>query len=153
MKVAFDTNVLMYAEGIDTAEKRDIAVGMINEIPRDKTIIPLQAFGESFNVLVRKGRRTRDQARATVLGWLDLYTTVPTTPEILAAATDIATEHHLAIWDAVILAAASQAGCRLLLTEDLHDGFRWGGVTVANPFASPRHPLLEAALAKSGPLS
>ena len=105
MKVAIDTNVLMYAEGIDTVEKRDIAVGMLGEIPRNRTIIPLQAIGESFNVLMRKGKRTRDQARATVLGWLDLYTTVPTTAEVLSAATDVATEHRLAIWDAVILAA------------------------------------------------
>ena len=153
MKVAIDNNVLMYAEGIDTVEKRDIAVGMLGEIPRDKIVIPLQALGESFNVLIRKGRRTREQAQATVLGWLDLYATVPTTAEVLSAATDAAAEHHLAIWDAVILAAASQAGCRLLLTEDLQDGFRWGGVTIANPFASPRHPLLEAVLAKSGPLA
>ncbi len=153
MKVAFDTNVLMYAEGIDTLEKRDIAIGVIAEIPRDNAVIPLQALGESFHVLIRKGKRTRSEAQTTILGWLDAYTTVPTTAEVLAAAADLAAEHRLAIWDAVILAASSQAGCRLLLTEDLQDGFRWGGVTVANPFASPRHPLLAAALAKSGPLS
>lgn len=151
MKVAFDTNFLMYAEGIDTIEKRDIAIGLIGEIPRHKVVIPVQALGESFNVLVRKGRRTRDQARATVLGWLDTYTTLPTTPEVLATATDIASEHQLTIWDAVILAAASHAGCRLLLTEDLQDGFRWGGVTIANPFAVPRHPLLVGMMARSGP--
>jgi predicted nucleic acid-binding protein len=46
----------------------------------------------------------------------------------------------------VILSAASQAGCRLLLSEDLQDGFTWGGVTVINPFASPRHLLLEAII-------
>ncbi|HWB99103.1 MAG TPA: hypothetical protein VG672_20485, partial [Bryobacteraceae bacterium] len=55
-------------------------------------------------------------------------------------------DHHFGIWDAVILSAASQAGCRLLLSEDLQDGFTWGGVTVVNPFASPRHALLEALL-------
>ncbi|TIP50920.1 MAG: PIN domain-containing protein, partial [Mesorhizobium sp.] len=36
--------------------------------------------------------------------------------------------------------------CRLLLSEDLQDGFTWGGVTVVNPFASPRHALLDALL-------
>ncbi|MFC6791120.1 PIN domain-containing protein [Methylobacterium komagatae] len=153
MKVAFDTNVLMYAEGIDTVEKRDIAIGVIGEIPRDKAVIPLQALGESFHVLIRKGKRTRSEARTTILNWIDTYSTVPTTAEVLAAAADLAAEHRLAIWDAVILAAASQAGCRLLLTEDLQDGFRWGGVTIANPFASPRHLLLEGILARSGPLS
>jgi hypothetical protein len=33
-----------------------------------------------------------------------------------------------------------------MIVEDLQDGFTWGGVTVANPFASPRHPLLDALL-------
>ena len=153
MKIALDTNFLVYSEGGDDDPKRDIALELLREIPRNASVVPLQVLGELYNVLVRKGKWTRDEARATVLGWLDTYTTLPTTAETLAAAADLATEHRLAIWDAVILAAASQAGCRLLLTEDLQDGFRWGGVTVANPFASPCHPLLEAALARSGPLS
>ena len=34
-----------------------------------------------------------------------------------------------------------QAGCRLLLSEDLHEGFTWAGVTVVNPFSSPRQFL------------
>jgi predicted nucleic acid-binding protein len=37
----------------------------------------------------------------------------------MLAAVDLATHHHFSMWDAVILAAASQAGCRLLLSEDL----------------------------------
>ncbi|MCA7120267.1 MAG: hypothetical protein LGL72_12845 [Acidibrevibacterium sp.] len=40
----------------------------------------------------------------------------------------------------------SQAGCRLLLSEDLQEGFTWAGVTVVNPFSSPRHALLNALL-------
>ncbi len=39
--------------------------------------------------------------------------------------------------------AAAEAGCRLLLSEDLQEGFTWGGVTVVNPFAATVHPLLE----------
>lgn len=63
----------------------------------------------------------------------------------MVAAADLSTDHRFSIWDAVILSAAAQ-GCRLLLSEDLQDGFTWGGVTVVNPFASPRHTLLEALL-------
>jgi predicted nucleic acid-binding protein len=62
------------------------------------------------------------------------------------AAADLATDHHFSIWDAVILSAASQSGCRLLLSEDLERGFTWAGVTVVNPFASPQHALLQALL-------
>ena len=64
----------------------------------------------------------------------------------MLAAMDLAADHDLSIWDAVILAAAADAGCRLLLSEDMQDGFAWRGLTVANPFADRRHPLLTAIL-------
>ena len=50
-------------------------------------------------------------------------------------AADLAADHHFGIWDAVILSTASQTDCRLLLSEDLQDGFTWGGVAVANLLA------------------
>lgn len=62
----------------------------------------------------------------------------------MVSAADLASDHGLAIWDSVVLASAADAGCRLLLSEDLQDGFTWRGVTVANPFALVLHPLLAA---------
>jgi hypothetical protein len=32
------------------------------------------------------------------------------------------------------------------LSEDLQHGFTWGGVTIVNPFVSPRHELLDDLL-------
>jgi predicted nucleic acid-binding protein len=110
------------------------------------TVIPIQVLGELFNVLTRKAGKSRAEARSAILGWRDTFPVAGTTPEVMLAAADLATDHQFSIWDAVILAVASQAGCRLLLSEDLQAGFTWGGVTVVNPFASPRHALLEALL-------
>lgn len=67
----------------------------------------------------------------------------------MLAAADLATDHRLGIWAAVILSTASKAGCRLLLSEDMANGFTWGGVSVADPFAPKRHNLLEALLSDS----
>lgn len=144
MKVALDTNVLAYAEGVNDANKRDIILDLIRRLPPESAVIPVQVLGELFNVLVRKARRSQAEARDALLGWRDSFATVPTGPEVMLVAADLATDHRFGIWDAVILAAASEAGCRLLLSEDLQDGFTWGGVTVVNPFASPRHALLDA---------
>ena len=44
------------------------------------------------------------------------------------------------------MAAAASAGCRLLLSEDLHDGFTWNGVTVINPFVPEPNALLAELL-------
>lgn len=146
MKVALDTNVLAYAEGVNDAPKRDIACALIEKLPRETTVIPAQVLGELFNVLVRKAGKSKPDARNALLGWHDNFSVMPTTPEVMLTAVDLASDHHLSIWDAVIFSVAVQAGCRLLLSEDLQDGFTWGGVTVVNPFAVSRPALLTALL-------
>lgn len=150
MKVAFDTNILAYAEGVNGIEKRDVVLELVRNLPQEAAIIPVQVLGELFNVLTRKAGRSRAEAREALLGWRDTFPVVETTPEVMLAAADLATDHHFSIWDAVILSVSSQAGCRLLLSEDLQEGFTWGGVTVVNPFASTRHALLESLLGGSG---
>ena len=60
-------------------------------------------------------------------------------------AMDLASDHDLTIWESVVLAASAEAECRLLLSEDLQEGFTWRGVTMINPWAPKLHPLLAAA--------
>jgi predicted nucleic acid-binding protein len=146
VRVALDTNVLAYAEGVNGADRRNVALNLVRRLPQEATVVPVQVLGELFNVLVRKGGKSRSEAREALLSWRDTFPVVGTAPEIMLAAADLATDHQLAIWDAVILSAASQAGCRLLLSEDLQEGFTWGGVTVVDPFSSPWHALLQALL-------
>jgi predicted nucleic acid-binding protein len=146
LRIALDTNVLAYAEGINGAARRDAALNLIRRLPQEATVVPVQVLGELFNVLVRKGGKSRGDARDALLSWRDTFPVVETSPEVMVAAVDLATDHQLGIWDAVILSAASQAGCRLLLSEDLQDGFTSAGVTVVNPFSLPRHALLNALL-------
>lgn len=65
-------------------------------------------------------------------------------------ALDLSTIHEMRIWDAVMLSVAASAGCRLLLSEDLQDGFTWRGVIATNPFGAERHALLDALLREEG---
>jgi predicted nucleic acid-binding protein len=149
MKIALDTNVLAYAEGVNDAKRRDAALDILARLPQDAIVVPVQALGELFTVLVRKAGRDAARARDAVLGWRDAFGVIETSPAVLLAAMDLATDHELSMWDAIMLAAAAAAGCRLLLSEDLQDGFTWNGVTVANPFAASRHALLDAMLAEA----
>ena len=147
MKIALDTNVLAYAEGINGVAMRDRALALIQRIPAAAVVVPVQTLGELFNVLLRKARRRPARAQAAVLSWRDAFPTVETSVAVMVSATDLASKHGLTIWDSVVLAAAAEAECRLLLSEDLQEGFTWRGVTVANPFAQALHPLLKALLA------
>jgi len=98
-----------------------------DDCPQEAAVIPVQVLGELFNVLVRKGGKSRSDARDALLSWRDTFPVVETSSEVMLAAADLATDHQLGIWDAVILSAASQAGCRLLLSEDLQEGFTSAG--------------------------
>jgi predicted nucleic acid-binding protein len=143
--IAIDTNILAYIEGIDDSGRQAIARTVLRKLPGDAIVLPAQVLGELFNVLVRRGQ-SMEQTRASISAWHDGYITAPTSEAAMIAALDLACDHRLHIWDSVILSVAAEARCRLLLSEDMQDGFTWRGVTVVNPFAPEPHPLLAALL-------
>ena len=67
MKVALDTNILAHAEGVNGAARRNAALDLVQRLPAEVAIIPVQVLGELFNVLVRKAGRTRAEARDALL--------------------------------------------------------------------------------------
>lgn len=146
MRLALDSNVLACAEGVNGVARKKTALEVITRLPEQSTFLPVQVLGELFHVLVRKAGRSPKQARTAILNWQDVFPLIETSSSIMLAATDLAADHHLGIWDAVILSASAAAGCRLLLSEDMQPGFTWSGVTVANPFAEERDDLLAGLL-------
>lgn len=136
MPVALDTNILIYAEGVDGEAKRNIAIAALRPFGTGEVHVPVQALGEFFAVLTRKARWPATEAREAVTRWMARALPIPTTATVLEDAMTLAVAHRLASWDAVILAAAAEAGCEALLTEDLHPGFAWRGCVVRNPFSA-----------------
>ena len=149
MYVALDSNILVYAEGVNGKPMQQRARAILDQLPDESILLPVQALGELYAVLVKKGGRSRTKARDIVLEWGDTFPLIETSSSVLLQAMELSVTHHLALWDAIILSASADANCRLLLSEDLQDGFTWGGVTVANPFAAKPHPALAALLAES----
>jgi predicted nucleic acid-binding protein len=146
VRVALDTNILAYAEGVNTTAQLAAAAALVARLPPDRIVLPAQVLGELFAVLTRKARLPPQEARILVARWMTTYEVVPTSAAVLDEGFEIAALHQFASWDAVILAAATQAGCRYLLSEDMHSGFVWRGVTVVNPFAGGVLPVQLAAI-------
>jgi predicted nucleic acid-binding protein len=134
-RIALDTNVLAYAEGVNGEDRKATAARLLKDFGAAEVVIPVQALGELFSVLTRKAHWPVATARAAVLGWYDAYALAETSAAVLLDAMELAATHRFALWDAIMLAAAAQAGCRVLLSEDMQDGFTWRGVTIQNPFA------------------
>ena len=59
---------------------------------------------------------------------------MPITFEIHAAAVVLAREHGLSIYDALIVAAALEAGCDTLFSEDMQHQRAFGAMRIVNPF-------------------
>lgn len=135
MRIALDTNVLAYAEGVNGTGQQTVATKVIRGLAEDDVVVPAQALGELFTLLVRKARRPVREARAAVLVWHDAFLVAETSSNVLLDAMELAASHQFALWDAIMLAAAAASGCSRLLSEDMQDGFVWRGVTIRNPFA------------------
>ena len=58
----------------------------------------------------------------------------PLTAAIHARAVILARERKLSLYDALIVAAAQDAGCQILFSEDLQHGQKFGTLTVENTF-------------------
>lgn len=146
MRIALDSNVLAYAVGVNDVTRKAIANQLLARLVPEDVLIPVQALGELFHVLVIKAGLKSAEAKPIVLKWCDQYSVIETSYPALLSAMELASDHRVRIWDAIIFAAAASAHCRLLLSEDLQDGFSWNGVTVVNPFAEEPNPLLAELL-------
>jgi predicted nucleic acid-binding protein len=130
----FDTNVLVYADDESEPVKRRRSLDLVSEHRRGGTgVISPQVLQEYFvtvtrklNVEVRTARR-----KVEILAEFDVATLE--VADIIAAI-DLHRLHGFSFWDALILRAAQQAGCRVVLTEDLQDGREIDGIRIVNPF-------------------
>lgn len=144
MKIALDTNVLAYAEGIGEGAKRRKILDLLSALPADNVVLPAQTLGELFRVLTGKSSIARTKARAIVLSWSDAFGVHDSMRTAFLSAFDLAAEMSMQIWDGLVLSVAAEARCRILLSEDFQHGFTWRGVTVVNPYTDEVHPLIKA---------
>ena len=143
MKIAIDTNVIGYAEALDDAVRLRRARALFRDLLQHELAMPVQVAAELHRLIMRRSRVDASRAGTIVERWKRaLPLRPPTTSITLDTALVLAADHHLRIFDAIILAASAEAGCRMLLSEDMQDGFVWRGVTVVNPFADALHPML-----------
>ena len=125
-----DTSVLIYAQG--AGPKSDIA----RDVMLAGGVISVQVLNEFAAVLRRKLRQDWPGIAAAVADVRAALDPVrPIGVETHESALALARDHGVGFYDALILAAALEAGCDVLLSEDLQAGRRIGGLAIVNPFA------------------
>jgi predicted nucleic acid-binding protein len=129
-----DSNILVYAEDSADSVKQEKSIELILEHGRQRSgVVSLQVLGEYFSAVIRKLKLDPGVARSQVEFYSRFHVVEPSVNDILAAI-DLHRLRGFSYWDSLIVHCARQAGCAVLLTEDMHHGQVIDGVKIVNPF-------------------
>lgn len=132
-----DSNIFVYLFDEGAHEKRSIAEAITrNAIEARAGCISFQVVQETLNVLTRKLTvpvTTADAQSFLHQMLMPLWRVVPS-QMLYSAAIALQKRLRLSFYDSLIVAAALEAGCKRLLTEDMQDGQRIEGLRIENPF-------------------
>jgi predicted nucleic acid-binding protein len=129
-----DTNILVYADDAANPVKQCKSIELITTLRSQRTgVLSLQVLQEYFVTVTRKYKLDSGVARDQVEYYLGFIVAEPKVSDILAAI-DMHRLHGYSYWDALVLRMAKQAGCRVVLSEDMQHGQEIDGVRIVNPF-------------------
>ncbi len=135
-----DTNVFIYHLDASDSRKQAIAERIIRQaLTGGNACISYQVIQEFLNVSTRKFAQplTAPEAKRYLDTALAPLCEVFPSVALYGEALGISSRWGLSFYDSLIVAGAAEAGCELLLTEDLQDGQRIRDLQIVNPFAHP----------------
>ena len=129
-RVFLDSNILVYTIGQESMARSARAAMARGHV------ISVQVLNEFANVARRKGLLQWAEIREAALRFAQVLEIVPLTVGTHDQALALAERYGFAFYDSLIVAAALDAGCDVLYTEDLqHKQLIDGRLRVVNPFA------------------
>ena len=130
-----DTNILVYMFDDTDARKRQQAEDLVNEsLTQGSGCISFQVVQETLNVLIRRlGFVAEDSRRALEQVLVPLWQVYPSA-SLYQDAISIQGRYGFSFYDSLIVAAALEAGCTRLYSEDLQNGQQVQRLTIVNPF-------------------
>jgi predicted nucleic acid-binding protein len=129
VKLAFDTNILVYMVSADFA-KASISTALV----RAGGIVSVQVLNEFTSVMKRKFLADWVMIDVHLMAVRSTCSVIPVTLEVHERGRRYAERYQLQVHDGMIVAAAVLAGCTTLYTEDMHHGLAIEGLTIQDPF-------------------
>ncbi|HTC59642.1 MAG TPA: PIN domain-containing protein [Solirubrobacteraceae bacterium] len=137
-KTFLDTNVLVYLFDDGEQAKQECAREILEDAEPGELVLSTQVLSEFYVTVTRKLAQPLEPAfAAEAVDWFGLLNVLSTDTALVKSAIQTSRASQISYWDGLVVAAATRAGCELLLTEDLNDGQRFGSVKVENPFRDP----------------
>lgn len=133
-KIFLDTNILCYLYDCRDLAKQNRAQKIFNELLALGTIqISVQVLQEFCNVCLNKIHIPNEKVHE----YLKLFAQLPVylnDSQTILSALEIKDKTQFSFWDSLILVAAEETECNMLLSEDLNDGQVVNGLRIINPF-------------------
>lgn len=132
-----DTNLFIYQlEAIDERKSATADRIIRRGIETHNACISFQVVQECLNTALRKAEipLSTAQTRNYLENVLAPLLRVPASISLYNRALDVQARYRYGFYDSLIVAAALDAGCTRLYSEDLQDGQRIEGLTIENPF-------------------
>lgn len=132
-----DTNVFVYSLDAGSPAKGARAAELIRRaVGTRKGVISFQVVQEFFNVALRRFARpmTPVEAEEYLFTVFRPLLAIHSSPVLYAEALRLSGRHRFSWYDSLIVAAAVQAECGVLYSEDLQHGRRLEGLQIENPF-------------------
>ena len=135
-KTFLDANVLVYAQDSGAPAKRKKSRSVIADLTESGDgVISTQVLQE-FYVAVTRKLGVDPLAAKGILKTFSVFEIVQISPLLIQEAVDCSILNKLSFWDALIVSAASAAGCSTVLSEDLNSGQTVLGVKIESPYSS-----------------
>ncbi len=132
-----DSNVFVYLFDETNERKREIAGGIVESaLQSHSASISFQVVKETLNVVTSKlptPMTAEDAGRFLEQVLEPLWRGSPRLA-LYRRALDLQSRYRYSFYDSLIIAAALDAGCTRLYSEDLQDGQWIEGLTIENPF-------------------
>ena len=137
MSVDFlDSNIFVYQLDRSDLRKSEVATVILERGTDGTAVTSFQVVQETLSVISRNLPLSAPttEARRYLDEVLSLYWTVMPSVRLYQAAIEIQSRYGFHFYDSLIIAAALEAGCDRLLSEDFQHGQRIEGLAIVNPF-------------------
>jgi predicted nucleic acid-binding protein len=121
-RIFLDTNILLYAKIDDGSDKHTKCHNLLAVVLVGSEIVLSTQVLNEYYVNALKKNITPAEIQDTVNQFISDFEIVPLTKELIPETHRICNRYRFSYWDSNIVAAALEAKCEILYTEDLQDG-------------------------------
>jgi predicted nucleic acid-binding protein len=130
-RIALDSNILIYNHSLDYESKRIKARDFFNENP----VVSSQVISEYLNVMKRNFKMDKQELMQLCSLWLEKCSIQPVILSTIKLAQNLISKYDFQIFDGIIIAAALEADCDIIYSEDMQNGQIIENILkIVNPF-------------------